>query len=116
CVLCPRIAPTPPALPGRRPARQVLAVVRIEGDSMKQFTTPPQHESRPDENTTDLLLGRLRSNPSVPIYELAQPDGSYTPVATADFIEDVKSLAKGLMASGVESGDAVAILSRTRYE
>lgn len=83
---------------------------------MKQFTTPPQHESRPDENTTDLLLGRLRSNPSVPIYELAQPDGSYTPVATADFIEDVKSLAKGLMASGVESGDAVAILSRTRYE
>lgn len=83
---------------------------------MKQFTTPPQHESRPDENTTDLLLGRLRSNPSVPIYELAQPDGSYAPVATADFIEDVKSLAKGLMASGVESGDAVAILSRTRYE
>ena len=83
---------------------------------MKQFTTPPQHESRPDENTTDLLLGRLRSNPSVPIYELAQPDGSYAPVATADFIEDVKRLAKGLMASGVESGDAVAILSRTRYE
>src|SRR5699024_12363078 len=116
CALCPRIAPTPPTLPGRRPARQVLAVVRIEGDSMKQFTTPPQHESRPDENTTDLLLGRLRSNPSVPIFEIAQDDGSFSPVSTADFIEEVKRVAKGLIAAGIDSGDVVAILSRTRYE
>lgn len=83
---------------------------------MKQFTSPPQHESRPDENTTDLLLGRLRSNPSVPIYELLQADGSYTPVSTADFIDEAKRVAKGLIASGVASGDVVAILSRTRYE
>ncbi|MFC7374304.1 AMP-dependent synthetase/ligase [Brachybacterium sp. GCM10030267] len=83
---------------------------------MKQYTTAPQHESRPDENTTDLLLGRLRSNPSVPIFEHANPDGGYTPMATADFIEDVKQVAKGLIAGGVETGDVVAILSRTRYE
>lgn len=83
---------------------------------MKQFTTPPQHESRPDENTTDLLLGRLRANPSVPIFELTQPDGSYTPLSPADFIDEVKQVAKGLIASGVEPGDVVAILSRTRYE
>ncbi|AXK44961.1 AMP-dependent synthetase/ligase [Brachybacterium saurashtrense] len=83
---------------------------------MKQYTSPPQHESRPEENTTDLLLGRLRSHPSVPIYELAQEGGSYTPVATADFVDEVKKIAKGLMAAGVESGDVVGILSRTRYE
>ena len=39
---------------------------------MKQFTTPPQHQSCPDENATDMLLGRLRSHPSVPIYELVR--------------------------------------------
>ena len=83
---------------------------------MKQFTSPPQHESRPDENTTDLLLGRLRSNPSVPIFEIAQDDGSFSPVSTADFIEEVKRVAKGLIAAGIDSGDVVAILSRTRYE
>ncbi|WP_394214741.1 AMP-dependent synthetase/ligase [Brachybacterium vulturis] len=83
---------------------------------MKQFTSPPQHESRPDENTTDLLLGRLRANPSVPIYELAQDDGTYRPLSTADFIEEVTQIAKGLIATGIESGDVVAILSRTRYE
>ncbi|WP_114856333.1 long-chain fatty acid--CoA ligase [Brachybacterium sp. YJGR34] len=83
---------------------------------MKQFTTPQQHESRPEENTTDLLLGRLRASPSVPIFERVQPDGSYLPLSTADFVDEVKRLAKGLIASGVGSGDVVGILSRTRYE
>ena len=83
---------------------------------MKQYTSPPQHESRPDENATDLLLGRLRTNPSVPIYEIAQEDGTYRPVSTADFIDEVKQIAKGLIAAGIEPGDGIGILSRTRYE
>ncbi|MGO3477178.1 MAG: long-chain fatty acid--CoA ligase, partial [Brachybacterium tyrofermentans] len=83
---------------------------------MKQFTSAPQHESRPDENTTDLLLDRFRNDPSVPIFELTQDDGSYLPLSTADFIDEVKQVAKGLIAIGLESGDVVAILSRTRYE
>ncbi|WP_434175079.1 AMP-dependent synthetase/ligase [Brachybacterium conglomeratum] len=83
---------------------------------MKQYTTPPQHRSSPDENTTDLLLGRLRAHPSVPIFELAQEGGGYRPMRTADFVEDVKAVAKGLIASEVAPGDVVAILSRTRYE
>lgn len=83
---------------------------------MKQYTTPPQHQSSPDENSTDLLLGRLRSHPNVPIFELAQDDGSYRPLRTADFVEEVKAVAKGLIASEVAPGDVVAILSRTRYE
>ena len=83
---------------------------------MKQYTTPPQHHSSPDENTTDLLLGRLRADPSVPIFELAQEGGGYRPMRIADFVEDVKAVAKGLIASDVAPGDVVAILSRTRYE
>src|SRR5699024_11215474 len=42
--------------------------------------------------------------------------GGYCPVSTADFIDEVKQIAKGLIASGTESGDGVGILSRTRYE
>ena len=68
---------------------------------MKQYTTPPQHHSSPDENATDLLLGRLRADPSVPIFELAQEGGGYRPMRTADFVEDVKAVAKGLIASEV---------------
>ena len=83
---------------------------------MKQFTTAPQHESRPDENATDLLLERLRTHPTVPIFEHAQADGTYRPMSTADFLDEVKLVAKGLIATGLASGDVVAILSRTRYE
>ncbi|APX31623.1 long-chain fatty acid--CoA ligase [Brachybacterium sp. P6-10-X1] len=83
---------------------------------MKQFTTVPQHESRPDENATDLLLERLRAHPGVPIFEHAQTDGTYRPMSTSDFVDEVKQVAKGLLATGLASGDVVAILSRTRYE
>src|SRR5690625_7515446 len=83
---------------------------------MKQFGTAAQHVSREDENTTDMLLERLRTHPSIPIFERADGSGSYTPVEMADFITEVKAVAKGLIASGLETGDAVAILSRTRYE
>ena len=83
---------------------------------MKQFGTAAQHVSREDENTTDLLLERLGTHPSLPIFERADASGSYSPVAIADFVTEVKAVAKGLIASGLESGDAVAILSRTRYE
>src|SRR5699024_8231032 len=100
-----------PAAPDRRPPP-----ARIEGDSMKQFGTAAQHVSREDENTTDMLLERLRTHPSIPIFERADGSGSYTPVEMADFITEVKTVAKGLIASGLETGDAVAILSRTRYE
>ena len=83
---------------------------------MKQFGTAAQHTSREDENTTDLLLGRLQSDPRTPIFELADGSGTYRPLSVGDFVAEVKAVAKGLIASGVGSGDVVAIMSRTRYE
>lgn len=83
---------------------------------MKQFGTAAQHTSREDENTTDLLLGRLQSDPRTPIFELADGSGTYRPLSVGDFVAEVKAVAKGLIASDVDSGDVVAIMSRTRYE
>ena len=83
---------------------------------MKQFGTAAQHTSREDENTTDLLLGRLQSDPRTPIFELADGSGTYRPLSVGDFVAEVKAVAKGLIASDVGSGDVVAIMSRTRYE
>lgn len=83
---------------------------------MKQFGTAAQHTSRDDENTTDLLLGRLKSDPRTPIFELADRSGAYRPMSVGNFIDEVKAVAKGLIASDVGTGDVVAIMSRTRYE
>jgi long-chain acyl-CoA synthetase len=43
-------------------------------------------------------------------------DEGWRDVSAATFAGDVAALAKGLLAAGVATGEAVAILSRTRYE
>jgi long-chain acyl-CoA synthetase len=42
--------------------------------------------------------------------------GTWVDVTNAEFLADVRALAKGLMASGISLGERVAIMSRTRYE
>ena len=43
-------------------------------------------------------------------------DGDWTGVTAAEFLADVRAVAKGLVAAGIEPGDRVALISRTRYE
>ncbi|SDH04099.1 long-chain acyl-CoA synthetase [Rhodococcus triatomae] len=43
-------------------------------------------------------------------------DGAWVDVTAAEFAKQVSAVAKGLIASGIELGDRVAILSSTRYE
>lgn len=43
-------------------------------------------------------------------------DGGWADVTAAEFAQDVTALAKGLIAAGVQVGDRVALMSRTRYE
>jgi long-chain acyl-CoA synthetase len=42
--------------------------------------------------------------------------GAWVDVTNADFLSDVRAVAKGLIASGILLGERVAIMSRTRYE
>ncbi|MHC8497071.1 MAG: AMP-dependent synthetase/ligase [Actinomycetes bacterium] len=43
-------------------------------------------------------------------------NGTWTSVTAREFLAEVKGVAKGLIASGVEPGQRVAIMSRTRYD
>lgn len=42
--------------------------------------------------------------------------GAWVPVTAARFAEEVRAVARGLVATGVAPGDRVGIMSRTRYE
>ena len=46
----------------------------------------------------------------------ARLDGGWDDVTAAEFHAEVRGVAKGLIAAGVEPGDRVALMSRTRYE
>ena len=83
---------------------------------MKSYDVPSLVESDPNENITDLLLHRVRETPDLNLFSIDQGDGKWLPVTAADFQDEVKALAKGLIAAGIQPGQAVAIMSRTRYE
>ncbi len=42
--------------------------------------------------------------------------GTWTPMSIQEFADEVTAVAKGLVALGIEPGDRVSIMSRTRYE
>lgn len=66
-------------------------------------------------NTTDLLLRTYDADPARALFAL-RSDGRWRDVPASEFLAQVSALAKGLMARGVQPGDAVAVMSKTRYE
>jgi long-chain acyl-CoA synthetase len=84
--------------------------------TMSFYDVPLLVESNPQENATDLLLERVAKNPKHPLFSRQNPDKTWRDVTSADFLAEVKTLAKGLIAAGIKPGQAVAIMSKTRYE
>lgn len=83
---------------------------------MKSYDNPPLVVSSPDENITDLLVHRLNETPNDALFALDNGDGTWSNVTTREFYDRVVALAKGLVAAGVQPGQMVAIMSRTRFE
>jgi long-chain acyl-CoA synthetase len=83
---------------------------------MRSYELPSLVESATHENITDLLLNRVRKTPNIALFAIEKPSGVWTDVSAKDFLEQVEDLAKGFIAAGIRPGDAVAIMSRTRYE
>ena len=82
---------------------------------MDTFEVPSLVDSPSNSNITDLLLERVATTPKLDLFELPKND-SWREVSGADFLEQVQALAKGFIAAGIQPGQAVAIMSKTRYE
>lgn len=66
-------------------------------------------------NTTDLLAQLAQRSPWTPLYAVRSGDG-WTDVTAGAFEDQVKVLARGLIASGLKPSDPVAVFSPTSYE
>lgn len=84
--------------------------------TVKSYDVPSLVVSDEAENITDLLLHRVTQTPDLEIFAIDQGDDSWKPVTASAFHTQVVELAKGLIAAGIQPGQAVAIMSRTRYE
>ncbi|HEU5222944.1 MAG TPA: long-chain fatty acid--CoA ligase [Candidatus Lumbricidophila sp.] len=83
---------------------------------MIEFAAPVVVEPNPNENVTDLLVERLHAAPNAELFALPQPDGTWQPVTTAEFHAQVVALAKGFVAAGIQPGDRIGLMCKTRYE
>jgi long-chain acyl-CoA synthetase len=82
---------------------------------VKQISVPPLVAAQVEGNLSDLPVRNGGSRPAEVAFSKAS-SGGWVDVTNAQFLTDVRALAKGLMASGVGIGERVAIMSRTRYE
>uniref|UniRef100_A0AAU2VY87 Acyl-CoA synthetase n=1 Tax=Streptomyces sp. NBC_00008 TaxID=2903610 RepID=A0AAU2VY87_9ACTN len=82
---------------------------------MREFSLPALYEVPSDGNLTDLIRRNAAQHPDVAVMS-RKVAGVWTDVTATEFLAEVRAVAKGLIAAGVEPGDRVALLSRTRYE
>lgn len=83
---------------------------------VKQFTNPVKEPIDSDINLFDLLDNRAKRDPEGAMIEYKGDDGTWHPYSAQVFCDMVIDLAKGLVGLGVNKGDSVAIVSRTRWE
>ena len=83
---------------------------------MQQFEVPIKVPVEPEANTTDLLVQRVKETPDSALFAIPTSDGGWQDVSSREFHRQVVALAKGLVASGIEPGDKIGLMAKTRYE
>jgi long-chain acyl-CoA synthetase len=82
---------------------------------VREFSVPVTTEVRPDAALTDMLARNVAEHGSE-VGLRRRRDGQWRDVTWQQFGEEVRGVAKGLIASGVAAGDRVALQAKTRYE
>jgi long-chain acyl-CoA synthetase len=82
---------------------------------MRAFANPATYLVPAEGNLTDDVVRHVRERPDAVAFR-RKVDGAWEDVTYAEFEREVVAVAKGLIAAGIEPGDRVGLLSKTRYE
>ena len=82
---------------------------------MREFSLPALYEVPSGGNLTDPIHRNAEVHPTLAVVS-RKIDGRWQDLTAAQFLAEVRAVAKGLIASGVQQGDRVGIMSHTRYE
>jgi len=84
---------------------------------MNEATTPPYVEVQDDMSINTMLMDRVaRTGEGALLERRDSESGPWLTVSATRFLKHVNLIARGLIAMGIDPGDRVAIMSRTRYE
>ena len=82
---------------------------------LTEFTVKAVVPAPTTGNLTDHILENARTDPTKVVFSVPRGD-AWVGVTTSEFLEQVRGVAKGIIASGVQAGDRIGVMSRTRYE
>ena len=82
---------------------------------MREYTSPVMVPADPKANLTDAIVSAAMATPNR-VAIRRQLAGAWTDISSAQFRDQVVTLAKGLVAAGIGPGDRIGLISRTRYE
>jgi len=82
---------------------------------VREFSVPPVVTIGDDTTLTDPVWYNADEAPDAVQFARRQ-DGSWQDVTCARFRDEVIALARGLIAAGIEPGDRIGLMSKTRYE
>jgi long-chain acyl-CoA synthetase len=83
--------------------------------TVREYSVPVLVDVPASANCVDTVFERGEQEPDAVVIS-RNTEGSWTPVTAAEFRDQVAGVAKGLIDAGIEAGDRVALMSRTRYE
>jgi len=82
---------------------------------LTEFSAPAIIATPSTGGLADHVIDGARTNPDREI--LALPSGQgWTAMTSQQFLDRVRAVAKGLMANGIDAGQRIGVMSRTRYE
>jgi long-chain acyl-CoA synthetase len=83
---------------------------------LREYSIPALAEIPASANAADVVPRRAAEQPSAVMLRRKAADGTWSDVTAAQFNDEVRALARGFIAAGVEAGDRIALMSHTRYE
>ena len=83
---------------------------------MREYSIPALVDVPATANLADVVFTRATQEPHAVVMRRRSGDGRWDDVTATQFRDEVAPLAKALVAAGIEPGDRVALMSKTRYE
>lgn len=83
---------------------------------VRQVSVPALVPPAPDGSLADIPFDNAQDAPDEAVLSRKEPDGRWRDVTAAAFADEVRAVAKGLIAEGLRPGDRLAIMARTTYE
>ncbi|MFI5719971.1 AMP-dependent synthetase/ligase [Nocardia sp. NPDC051750] len=83
---------------------------------MREFEAPASYTIPEDANNSDAVFRHAKESPAAVMFNVPDGRGGWRDVRAVEFAKAVTDVAKGLIASGIDLGDRVAIMAATRYE